>query len=106
MIDIVIRISLICEPIQKPLSVLLHLNYKIVFMILCSVFEAERPGCRFSIEQRVGTYFYKVCKLGTLVLIISLGLHSKQHIPYEDLFVKWKLFDIVTFTREFCPIDD
>eukprot|EP00268_Persea_americana_P034630 TRINITY_DN3424_c0_g1_i1.p1 TRINITY_DN3424_c0_g1~~TRINITY_DN3424_c0_g1_i1.p1 ORF type:complete len:446 (+),score=128.45 TRINITY_DN3424_c0_g1_i1:344-1681(+) len=24
-----------------------------------SVFEAERPGCRFSIQQRIGTYFYK-----------------------------------------------
>ncbi|KAF3780286.1 RETICULATA-RELATED 1 protein [Nymphaea thermarum] len=24
-----------------------------------SVFEAERPGCRFSVQQRIGTYFYK-----------------------------------------------
>lgn len=24
-----------------------------------SVFEAERPGCRFSVGQRIGTYFYK-----------------------------------------------
>ncbi|XP_057425928.1 protein RETICULATA, chloroplastic-like [Lotus japonicus] len=24
-----------------------------------SVFEAERPGCRFSVQQRLGTYFYK-----------------------------------------------
>ncbi|KAH9613016.1 hypothetical protein KSS87_008649 [Heliosperma pusillum] len=24
-----------------------------------SVFEAERPGCRFSVKQRIGTYFYK-----------------------------------------------
>ncbi|XP_077222801.1 protein RETICULATA-RELATED 1, chloroplastic-like isoform X2 [Tasmannia lanceolata] len=23
------------------------------------VFEAERPGCKFSIDQRIGTYFYK-----------------------------------------------
>ncbi|KAF6156640.1 hypothetical protein GIB67_017776 [Kingdonia uniflora] len=24
-----------------------------------SVFEAKRPGCRFSVQQRIGTYFYK-----------------------------------------------
>lgn len=24
-----------------------------------SVFEAERPGCRFSVQQRLGTYFFK-----------------------------------------------
>ncbi|EOY07393.1 Reticulata-related 1 isoform 3 [Theobroma cacao] len=24
-----------------------------------SVFEAERPGCRFTVKQRIGTYFYK-----------------------------------------------
>ncbi|KAB1224208.1 hypothetical protein CJ030_MR2G013750 [Morella rubra] len=24
-----------------------------------SVFEAERPGCRFTLKQRIGTYFYK-----------------------------------------------
>ncbi|KAH7667977.1 Protein RETICULATA-related protein [Dioscorea alata] len=24
-----------------------------------SVFEAERPGCSFSVQQRIGTYFYK-----------------------------------------------
>ncbi|XVF46837.1 hypothetical protein PTKIN_Ptkin03bG0059900 [Pterospermum kingtungense] len=25
-----------------------------------SVFEAERPGCKFSVKQRIATYFYKV----------------------------------------------
>ncbi|KAF5931108.1 hypothetical protein HYC85_031981 [Camellia sinensis] len=25
-----------------------------------SVFEAERPGCKFSMKQRIATYFYKV----------------------------------------------
>lgn len=29
-------------------------------LTLCSVFEAERPGCRFSVQQRLGTYFFKV----------------------------------------------
>ncbi|ONM15838.1 Protein RETICULATA chloroplastic [Zea mays] len=28
-----------------------------------SVFEAERPGCRFTAQQRIGTYFYKVMNL-------------------------------------------
>ncbi|KDO45621.1 hypothetical protein CISIN_1g015583mg [Citrus sinensis] len=28
-----------------------------------SVFEAERPGCRFSVKQRIATYFYKVLQV-------------------------------------------
>uniref|UniRef100_A0A803QGR4 RNase H type-1 domain-containing protein n=1 Tax=Cannabis sativa TaxID=3483 RepID=A0A803QGR4_CANSA len=31
-----------------------------------SVFEAERPGCRFSLEQRIGTYFYKGIMYGAV----------------------------------------
>lgn len=31
-----------------------------------SVFEAERPGCRFSVQQRIGTYFYKGVLYGTV----------------------------------------
>ncbi|XP_044511211.1 protein RETICULATA, chloroplastic [Mangifera indica] len=31
-----------------------------------SVFEAERPGCRFSINQRIGTYFFKGVMYGTV----------------------------------------
>ncbi|PON59923.1 Protein RETICULATA-related [Parasponia andersonii] len=31
-----------------------------------SVFEAERPGCRFSVQQRIGTYFYKGILYGTV----------------------------------------
>ncbi|KAJ8570861.1 hypothetical protein K7X08_037833 [Anisodus acutangulus] len=27
-----------------------------------SVFEAERPGCRFSLNQRIAAYFYKECQ--------------------------------------------
>ncbi|KAK9986423.1 hypothetical protein SO802_031374 [Lithocarpus litseifolius] len=34
-----------------------------------SVFEAERPGCRFTIKQRIGTYFYK----GILYGIVGFG---------------------------------
>ncbi|KAK7373808.1 hypothetical protein VNO80_07228 [Phaseolus coccineus] len=31
-----------------------------------SVFEAERPGCRFSVQQRLGTYFYKGIMYGAV----------------------------------------
>lgn len=31
-----------------------------------SVFEAERPGCRFSVRQRIATYFYKGLLYGTV----------------------------------------
>lgn len=31
-----------------------------------SVFEAERPGCRFSVQQRIATYFYKGVLYGTV----------------------------------------
>ncbi|CAL9061706.1 unnamed protein product [Musa banksii] len=31
-----------------------------------SVFEAERPGCKFSIQQRVATYFYKGLLYGSV----------------------------------------
>ncbi|ERN08080.1 protein RETICULATA, chloroplastic [Amborella trichopoda] len=31
-----------------------------------SVFEAERPGCRFSIKQRIATYFYKGVLYGSV----------------------------------------
>ncbi|KAF3787137.1 RETICULATA protein [Nymphaea thermarum] len=31
-----------------------------------SVFEAERPGCKFSVQQRIGTYFYKGIMYGSV----------------------------------------
>ncbi|XP_062095464.1 protein RETICULATA, chloroplastic [Humulus lupulus] len=31
-----------------------------------SVFEAERPGCRFSLQQRLGTYFFKGILYGSV----------------------------------------
>lgn len=31
-----------------------------------SVFEAESPGCRFSVQQRIGTYFYKGVLYGSV----------------------------------------
>ncbi|RAL37516.1 hypothetical protein DM860_000210 [Cuscuta australis] len=31
-----------------------------------SVFEAERPGCRFSLQQRIATYFYKGVLYGSV----------------------------------------
>lgn len=39
-------------------SLLKSICLEVIFM--CSVFEAQRPGCRFSVEQRIATFFYKV----------------------------------------------
>ncbi|KAA3464900.1 protein RETICULATA, chloroplastic-like [Gossypium australe] len=38
----------------------------LIFAVLYSVFEAERPGCRFTVNQRIGTYFYKGVLYGTV----------------------------------------
>ncbi|XP_031122895.1 protein RETICULATA-RELATED 1, chloroplastic-like [Ipomoea triloba] len=37
-----------------------------------SVFEAERPGCRFSVQQRVATYFYKGVLYGSVGFVCGL----------------------------------
>ncbi|CAN6471623.1 unnamed protein product [Victoria cruziana] len=42
-----------------------------------SVFEAERPGCRFSVQQRIGTFFYKgvmYASVGFVCGIIGQGI--------------------------------
>ncbi|XP_068644040.1 protein RETICULATA, chloroplastic-like [Aristolochia californica] len=65
-----------------------------------SVFEAERPGCRFSVQQRIGTYFYKgllYTAVGFCCGIIGQGIanlimtakrsikKSKEDIPVPPL---------------------
>uniref|UniRef100_A0A1D1Y057 Protein RETICULATA, chloroplastic n=2 Tax=Magnoliopsida TaxID=3398 RepID=A0A1D1Y057_9ARAE len=37
-----------------------------------SVFEAERPGCRFSVQQRIGTFFYKGILYGSVGFVCGL----------------------------------
>lgn len=37
-----------------------------------SVFEAERPGCKFSVQQRIGTYFYKGVLYGTVGFVCGI----------------------------------
>ncbi|XP_020101743.1 protein RETICULATA, chloroplastic-like [Ananas comosus] len=37
-----------------------------------SVFEAERPGCRFSVQQRIGTYFCKGVLYGSVGFMCGL----------------------------------
>ncbi|XP_008227034.1 PREDICTED: protein RETICULATA-RELATED 1, chloroplastic [Prunus mume] len=37
-----------------------------------SVFEAERPGCKFSVKQRVATYFYKGVLYGSVGFVCGL----------------------------------
>ncbi|CAH9097322.1 unnamed protein product [Cuscuta epithymum] len=37
-----------------------------------SVFEAERPGCKFSLQQRVATYFYKGVLYGSVGFVCGL----------------------------------
>ncbi|KAG0486271.1 hypothetical protein HPP92_008366 [Vanilla planifolia] len=65
-----------------------------------SVFEAERPGCKFSVKQRIGTYFYKGVLYGSVGFvcgIIGQGIanlimtakrsvkSSEEHIPVPPL---------------------
>ncbi|XVE59496.1 hypothetical protein DITRI_Ditri05aG0050400 [Diplodiscus trichospermus] len=38
-----------------------------------SVFEAERPGCKFSVKQRIATYFYKGVLYGSVGFGCGLG---------------------------------
>lgn len=37
-----------------------------------SVFEAERPGCKFSVQQRIGTYFFKGVLYGSVGFFCGL----------------------------------
>ncbi|XP_074556702.1 protein RETICULATA-RELATED 1, chloroplastic-like isoform X1 [Curcuma longa] len=37
-----------------------------------SVFEAERPGCKFTIQQRIGTYFYKGVLYGSVGFVCGI----------------------------------
>ncbi|KAK8947654.1 hypothetical protein KSP40_PGU009369 [Platanthera guangdongensis] len=75
-----------------------------------SVFEAERPGCKFSSKQRIGTYFYKGVLYGSVGFfcgIIGQGIanfimtakrsvqKSEKDIPVPPLFksaVLWGVF--------------
>ncbi|MED6172326.1 hypothetical protein PIB30_049053 [Stylosanthes scabra] len=75
-----------------------------------SVFEAERPGCRFSVQQRLGTYFFKGIMYGAVGFgcgIIGQGIanmimtakrnikHSEDQIPVPPLVksaVLWGVF--------------
>ncbi|XP_025695353.1 protein RETICULATA, chloroplastic isoform X1 [Arachis hypogaea] len=65
-----------------------------------SVFEAERPGCRFSVQQRLGTYFFKGIMYGAVGFgcgIIGQGIanmimtakrnikKSEEHVPVPPL---------------------
>ncbi|PKA48100.1 hypothetical protein AXF42_Ash015863 [Apostasia shenzhenica] len=65
-----------------------------------SVFEAERPGCKFSIQQRIGTYFYKGVLYGTVgfvcgiigqgianaIMMVKRSVHrSEEDIPVPPL---------------------
>ncbi|KAL1321509.1 hypothetical protein AAHE18_14G132100 [Arachis hypogaea] len=65
-----------------------------------SVFEAERPGCRFSVQQRLGTYFFKGIMYGAVGFgcgIIGQGIanmimtakrnikKSEDHVPVPPL---------------------
>ncbi|XP_039014124.1 protein RETICULATA-RELATED 1, chloroplastic-like [Hibiscus syriacus] len=60
-----------------------------------SVFEAERPGCKFSVKQRIATYFYKVllrCMYGSVGFgcglvgqgIANLIMTAKRNIRKSD----------------------
>lgn len=52
------------------------------YLHACSVFEAERPGCRFSVQQRIATFFYKVRVTDTISQIYFYTLAT-----YSDTFL-------------------
>lgn len=57
-----------------------------------SVFEAERPGCRFSVQQRIATYFYKGVLYGSVGFgcgligqgIANMIMNAKRSITKSD----------------------
>ncbi|KAK8489544.1 hypothetical protein V6N12_013884 [Hibiscus sabdariffa] len=57
-----------------------------------SVFEAERPGCKFSVKQRIATYFYKGVLYGSVGFgcglvgqgIANLIMTAKRNIRKSD----------------------
>ncbi|KAK9168308.1 hypothetical protein Syun_000448 [Stephania yunnanensis] len=75
-----------------------------------SVFEAERPGCRFSVQQRIATYFYKGLLYGSVGFscgIVGQGIanlvmtakrsikKSEEEVPVPPLLksaVLWGVF--------------
>lgn len=63
----------------------------------CSVFEAERPGCRFSVQQRIATYFYKVPEM-----IISRMPYALE-ISVITVTGLWSILVHVVISR-FCHI--
>ncbi|XP_022745063.1 protein RETICULATA, chloroplastic-like [Durio zibethinus] len=74
-----------------------------------SVFEAERPGCRFTVKQRIATYFYKgvlYASVGFACGIIGQGIanlimtakrsmkKSKEDIPVPPLLKSAALWGV------------
>lgn len=74
-----------------------------------SVFEAERPGCRFSVNQRIATYFFKGILYGSVGFgcgIIGQGIanvimtakrsinKSEEHIPVPPLLKSAALWGV------------
>eukprot|EP01018_Ginkgo_biloba_P034477 Gb_03781 [translate_table: standard] len=53
-----------------------------------SVFEAERPGRRFSVQQRIGTYFYKGIQYGAVGFVCGI---IGQGIANSIMILKRKL---------------
>ncbi|TXG71817.1 hypothetical protein EZV62_000396 [Acer yangbiense] len=56
-------------PFLLPEALYAHIEYILTYgqlFLLCSVFEAERPGCKFSVKRRVATYFYKGVLYGSV----------------------------------------
>ena len=59
----------------------------ILWPLTCSVFEAERPGYSFSIQQRLGSYLLKVIFVFSAILIVTLQTLLPlliSQIPYVE----------------------
>ncbi|MED6132922.1 hypothetical protein PIB30_023329 [Stylosanthes scabra] len=71
-----------------------------------SVFEAERPGCQFTLKQRIATYFIKGALQGIMAFLSALFgqgflnfimMNSKRHIPpLKKTAALWGIFAAVS----------
>ncbi|XP_074580734.1 uncharacterized protein LOC141837187 [Curcuma longa] len=79
-----------------------------------SVFEAERPGCKFSIKQRMATYFYKGFLYGTVGFacgligqgIANLIMTAKRRIMDKIAHSSCYCFNLAYFSAKEKPILD
>ncbi|TXG73574.1 hypothetical protein EZV62_002153 [Acer yangbiense] len=85
-----------------PVIHLLAAGQKLMLLVLDSAFEAERPGCKFSVKQRVATYFYKGVLYGSVGFgcgLIGQGI-ANMVMTAKWLTISWS----ITKSEEDIPV--